>query len=165
MILGLDVSTTTVGWAFCCSGSILDAGFIDIQNFQSAKDKSFHAIYILEKNPLFNQITSIHLESALSGFAGGFTSQQVIIKLSKFNAVFEYIISERWSKQVILLNVNTARKKVLGKCRQKGIPSKEFVKCYLEKIVDIHKFDVFKKTGNPDKRNADTYDAILLSLY
>ena len=165
MILGLDASTTTVGWSFCNSGSILDAGFIDIRKFESSKDKSFHVIYTLEKNPLFDKIQSVYLEAALSGFAGGFTSQQVIIKLSRFNAVFEYIISERWSKKVMLLNVNTARKKVLGKCREKGMPSKEFVKCRLEKFVDIHKFDVFKKTGVPDKRNSDTYDAILLSLY
>ena len=73
-------------------------------------------------------------------------------------------MSEHWNKPVILLNVNTARKKVLGKCREKGIKSKDFVKMYLEKLHDIHKFDVLNKKNNWDVRNSDMYDAMILSL-
>ena len=120
---------------------------------------------LIEKNLLFQKIDKIHIEASLSGFMGGFTSQQVIIKLARFNAVFEYIISETWGKPIELLNVNTARKKVLGKCREKGIKSKDFVKMYLEKIHDIHKFDILNRKGDWDKRNSDTYDAIILSLF
>jgi len=164
MILGFDASTSTVGWAFSDNNRILDAGFIDIKKQDSSKEKSFHVISHIEKNPLFKKVEKIYLESALSGFAGGFTSQQVIIKLSRFNAIFEYILNEHWNKPVILLNVNTARKKVLGKCREKGIKSKDFVKMYLEKLHDIHKFDVLNKKNNWDVRNSDMYDAIILSL-
>ncbi len=164
MILGFDASTSTVGWAFSDNNRILDAGFIDIKKLNSSKEKSFHVISHIEKNPLFKKVEKIHLEAALSGFAGGFTSQQIIIKLSRFNAVYEYIVSEHWNKPVILLNVNTARKKVLGKCREKGIKSKDFVKMYLEKLHDIHKFDVLNKKNNWDVRNSDMYDAIILSL-
>ena len=164
MILGFDASTSTVGWAFSDNNRILDAGFIDIKKQDSSKEKSFYVISHIEKNPLFKKVEKIHLEAALSGFAGGFTSQQVIIKLSRFNAVYEYIVSEHWNKPVILLNVNTARKKVLGKCREKGIKSKDFVKMYLEKLHDIHKFDVLNKKNNWDVRNSDMYDAMILSL-
>ena len=164
MILGFDASTSSVGWAFSDNNRILDAGFIDIKKLNSSKEKSFHVISHIEKNPLFKKVEKIHLEAALSGFAGGFTSQQIIIKLSRFNAVYEYIVSEHWNKPVILLNVNTARKKVLGKCREKGIKSKDFVKMYLEKLHDIHKFDVLNKKNNWDVRNSDMYDAIILSL-
>jgi len=164
MILGFDASTSTVGWAFSDNNRILDAGFIDIKKLNSSKEKSFHVISHIEKNPLFKKVEKIHLEAALSGFAGGFTSQQIIIKLSRFNAVYEYIVSEHWNKPVILLNVNTARKKVLGKCREKGIKSKDFVKMYLEKLHDIHKFDVLNKKNNWDVRNSDMYDAMILSL-
>lgn len=164
MILGFDASTSSVGWAFSDNNRILDAGFIDIKKLNSSKEKSFHVISHIEKNPLFKKVEKIHLEAALSGFAGGFTSQQIIIKLSRFNAVYEYIVSEHWNKPVILLNVNTARKKVLGKCREKGIKSKDFVKMYLEKLHDIHKFDVLNKKNNWDVRNSDMYDAMILSL-
>lgn len=164
MVLGLDASTTTVGWAFVNSSKIEDAGFIDIKKFESSKEKTLYVAGILESHKLFSNVKTIHLEAALSGFAGGFTSQQVIIKLSRFNAVFEYILSERWSVPVKLWNVNTARKSVLGKCREKGIKSKEFVKIYLEKLHDIHKFDTTTKRGNWDDRNSDMYDAIVLGL-
>ncbi len=171
MTLGFDVSTTCAGWAFSQSGSIKDAGFIDIKDFPTSKEKAFHVISTLEKHKYFNQIQSINLEAALSGFAGGFTSQQVIIKLSRFNAIFEYIVSEKWNIPIQLVNVNTARKKLFGKCREKGMKPKDYVRSKLELMYDIHKFDVIKKSkkkntpDKPDERNSDIYDAVVLSLY
>lgn len=165
MTLGLDASCSCVGWAFSENNTIHSAGFIDIKKIESSKDKTLYTIDIISRNPLFKKIDKINIEASLSGFMGGFTSQQIIIKLARFNALFEYIISESWGLPVELLNVNTARKKVLGKCREKGIKSKDFVKMYLEKIQDIHKFDILNKRGDWDKRNSDTYDAIILSLF
>ena len=101
-----------------------------------------------------------------SGFAGGFTSQQVIIKLSRWNAILEYMIGERWNKPVILCNFNTMRKKVLGKARIKGVKPKEYVKQELPKIVKhLHKFDRMNKRGDWDKHNGDMYDGIVCALY
>lgn len=165
MVLGFDASTSTVGWVFSENKNIVDAGFINIKSGLTYKDKSFLVINHIEKNKNFSAVNKIYLESALSGFAGGFTSQQVIITLSRFNAVFEYILTERWNVDLELLNVNTARKKVIGKCREKGMKSKEFVKTYLEKIHPIHDFDVLNAKGSWDKRNADMYDAMVLSLF
>jgi len=165
MTLGFDASTTTCGWAFSENKKIIDAGFIDIKSKSTNKDKSFFVIQNIEKNVNFSKVDMIYLESALSGFAGGFTSQQVIITLSRFNAIFEYILSEHWKIKIELLNVNTARKKVIGKCREKGMKSKDFVKTYLEKIHPIHDFDVLNTKGNWDKRNSDMYDAMILSLF
>ena len=164
MICGLDASTTTIGWAFAEGNVIHDAGFVDIKDCPTHKEKSFKLIEFLRSHPLLSKTEAFHLEAALNGFAGGFTSQQVIIKLSRFNAVFEYIITEELGKPVELWNVNTARKRVLGKCREKGIKSKVFVEANLSLLHDIHKFDVVNKKGTPDKRNSDTYDAMVLAL-
>lgn len=164
MICGIDASTSTIGWAITEGNVIHSAGFVDIKDCVTYKEKTFKLIDVLRLNPLFTKIDRFHLEAALSGFSGGFTSQQVIIKLSRFNAVFEYIITEEIGKPVDLWNVNTARKRVLGKCREKGVKSKVFVEANLSLIQDIHKFDVLNKKGAPDKRNSDTYDAIILSL-
>lgn len=165
MILGFDVSTTTAGWCFSYDNKIKDAGFINIKKLETSKDKTFEVINFIENHSLFKETKKINIEAALSGFAGGFTTQQVIIKLSRFNAVFEYILSEHWDFPIQLLNVNTARKKVLGKCRESGVKSKDFVKIYLEKLHDIHKFDVLNKNKNWDQRNSDMYDAMVISLY
>lgn len=165
MTLGFDASTTTVGWSFFNNGQVLDCGFIDISKLTTNKEKALHVIKTLETNPLISKITSINLEAALSGFVGGRTSQQVIIKLTRFNALFEYIVGEHYKVPVNLLSVNTMRKKIFGKCRIKGIPAKEFVKNELAKITNISKWDKFKKNGNWDDRNFDMYDAIVCSMY
>ena len=166
VILGLDSSTSTTGWSFCENGKILSAGFIDTKKLETTKEKTYFVISELEKNPLIKEVTIINLEAALSGFAGGFTSQQVIITLARHNAVFAYIIEEHFKVKVNLLSVNTMRKQLFGKCRIKGVKSKDFVKIELEKILPaITKFTVLNKKGNWDVRNGDMYDGIVCSLY
>lgn len=166
VILGLDSSTSTTGWSFCENGKILSAGFIDTKKLETTKEKTFHVISCLEKIKEINQFDQINLEAALSGFAGGFTSQQVIITLARHNAVFAYIIEDHFKKKVNLLSVNTIRKQLFGKCRIKGIKSKDFVRQELESLVpDVIKFTTQNKKGNWDERNGDMYDAVVASLY
>ena len=163
--LGLDCSTTCCGWAISENSQILAAGFIDLKKQEKPKDKAFHIISILESNPLFQKIDNINLEAALSGFAGGFTSQQVIIMLSRFNAILEYILSERWNKPVNLCNVNTMRKKVFGKARIKGMKPKEYVQMKIKTLVEVSKFDQKNRNGDWDVRNSDMYDAMVAALF
>lgn len=164
--LGLDSSTSVTGWAFCKSGIVLDAGFIDHKKFETTKEKTFFVISELEKNPLIKDVTVINLEASLSGFAGGFTSQQTIITLARHNAVFAYIIEEHFKIKVNLLSVNTMRKQLFGKCRIKGIKSKDFVRMELESLrPDVKRFITFNKKGNPDERVGDMYDGIVCALY
>lgn len=166
VILGLDSSTSTTGWSFCENGKILSAGFVDTKKLETTKEKTFHVISCLEKIKDIKQFDQINLEAALSGFAGGFTSQQVIITLARHNAIFAYIIEEHFKKKVNLLSVNTMRKQLFGKCRIKGVKSKEFVKQELESLLpDVTKFITLNKKGNWDERNGDMYDAIVAGLY
>lgn len=164
MILGLDASTSTVGWAFSNENVIVDAGFFDIKKFDTNKTKSKEFLSFIQAHQHYKLIENINLEAALNGFCAGRTSQQVIIKLSRFNAIFEYIIGESTGLTVSLINVNTARKKLFGKSREKGMKSKDFVQTRLEMLFDIHKFDVLNKKNNWDERNADMYDAMVMAL-
>ena len=166
VILGLDSSTSTTGWSFCENGKILSAGFVDTKKLETTKEKTFHVISCLKKTNEIKRFDEINLEAALSGFAGGFTSQQVIITLARHNAVFAYIIEDHFKKKVNLLSVNTIRKQLFGKCRIKGIKSKDFVRQELESLVpDVIKFTTQNKKGNWDERNGDMYDAVVASLY
>ena len=166
VILGLDSSTSVTGWSFCENGKILSAGFVDTKKLETTKEKTFHVISCLEKTNEIKRFDEINLEAALSGFAGGFTSQQVIITLARHNAVFAYIIEDHFKKKVNLLSVNTIRKQLFGKCRIKGIKSKDFVRQELESLVpDVIKFTTQNKKGNWDERNGDMYDAVVASLF
>lgn len=166
VILGLDSSTSVTGWAFSNNGKVLDAGFIDTKKLDTTKEKTYHVISLLKSNKYIDKFECINLEAALSGFAGGFTSQQTIITLARHNAVFAYILEEHYKKPVNLLSVNTIRKYLFGKCRIKGVKSKKFVRMELERLMpDVTKFCVQNKKNNWDERNGDMYDAIVASLY
>lgn len=163
--LGFDASTRTVGWAFYNGVDIIDAGFIDISKLETNRDKSFHVISVLDQNLNMKETSKINLEAALYGFMGGKTSQQTVICLARFNAVFEYITSEHWKLPVNLVSVTTARKTVFGKARVKGLTGKEYVRQQIDtRFPQFHKFDKLNKKGTWAAHNEDMYDAMVISM-
>lgn len=164
-MLGFDASTTCCGWAFWNGQDIVDAGFIDLSRLETNKEKAFQVISVLDANPNRLVTTKINLEAALSGFMGGRTSQQTIIKLARFNAVFEYIVSEHWKTPVNLVSVTTARKTVFGKARVKGLTGKEYVRQQIDsRFPQFHKFDKMNKRDAWDAHNEDMYDAMVIAM-
>ena len=101
----------------------------------------------------------------MSGFGGGRTSQQTIVKLAKCNAVISYVIEALYNIPIEHVNVSTLRKSVFGKSREKGLDSKTFVKNNIEKMLDLSKFVHYNNKNNYDKKNYDMLDAVVASLY
>ena len=112
-----------------------------------------------------DDVTDINVEDNLSGFAGGRTSQQVIVKLAKFNAILCFMLEEVFGMEVHNINPMTARKNVFGKARVKGIKAKELVKMKIEEMYDTSKWCKTTTRGNWDKRNIDAYDGLVMSLF
>lgn len=164
MILGLDASTSIVGYSFVENEKILDAGFLNISKLKTNKEKAKFVLNFLQKQP--HKISKINLEAALSGFGGGMTSQQTIITLSRWNAILEYVLSEELKVPVILCNVNTMRKKVLGAARVQGLKPKEYVKLRLPVICpDVKKYEKLNRNGDWDAHNSDMYDGVICALF
>ena len=163
--LGLDISTTCVGYAFTEDKKILDMGFIDIKKEKTPKEKVFKVLDFLNKSSYIDNVEKINVEDNLSGFAGGRTSQQVIVKLAKFNAILCFMLEDMFDIEVHNINPMTARKSVFGKARIKGIKAKEFVKGQVEKLYDTKKWCKTTIRGNWDKRNIDMYDGLVMSLF
>jgi len=163
--LGIDASTTCVGYAFTEDKKILDMGFIDIKKENTPREKVFKVLDFLNKSSYIDQVFTIYVEDSLSGFAGGRTSQQVIVKLAKFNAILCFQLEEVFDMEVHNINPMTARKNVFGKARVKGIKAKEFVKGQVEKLYETKKWCKHTTRGNWDKRNIDMYDGLVMSLY
>ena len=162
--LGLDASTTCVGYAFTEDKKILDMGFIDIKKEKTPKDKVQKVLDFLHNSSYIDNVTNINIEDNLSGFAGGRTSQQVIIKLAKFNAILCFML-ENFEYNVNSVNPMTARKQVFGKARVKGKKAKEFVQEEIEKMYNTNKWCKETTRGNWDKRNIDMYDGLVMSLF
>ena len=162
--LGLDASTTCVGYAFTQDKKILDMGFIDIKKETTPKDKVEKVLGKLNEISYIDDVIDINIEDNLSGFAGGRTSQQVIIKLAKFNAILCFML-ENFDFNVHNINPMTARKNVFGKARVKGKKAKEFVQEEVEKMYNTKKWCKKTTRGNWDKRNIDMYDGLVMSLF
>ena len=165
VILGLDASTTCVGYAFTKDKKILDMGFIDIRKETTPKDKVQKVLEVLNSSDYIDEVMDINIEDNLQGFAGGRTSQQVIIKLAKFNAILCFMLEEMFEFNVHSINPMTARKNVFGKARVKGIKAKDFVKRQIESKFNTKKWCKTTSRGNWDKRNIDMYDGLVMSLY
>ena len=162
--LGLDASTTCVGYAFTQDKKILDMGFIDIKKEKTPKDKVQKVLEVLNSIRHIDEVSDINIEDNLSGFSGGRTSQQVIIILAKFNAILCFML-ENFDFTVHNINPMTARKQVFGKARVKGIKAKDLVKMKIEEMYDTKKWCKTTTRGNWDKRNIDAYDGLVMSLY
>jgi len=166
MVLGLDASSTTVGYSYVSKDrEIIEMGFIDIKKIETLKDKAFTVLEKLEEKEWFSGIERIVVEDSLQGFMYGGTNQKTIIKLAKFNAILCFILE--WSSQidVILVNPSTSRKKVFGRARVKGKKAKEYVREQIEERFDVSKWMKMNQRGNFDQRNIDSMDALVCALY
>ena len=163
--LGLDISTTCVGYAFTENKQILDMGFIDIKKQTTHKEKAFYVLTCINESSYIDKVEKVFVEDNLSGFAGGRTSQQVIVKLAKFNAVLCFVIEDAFDIEVKNVNPMTARKQAFGKARVKGVKAKDFVKRQIEELYDTKKWCKHTTRGNWDKRNIDAYDGLVMSLF
>jgi|TARA_R110002033_G_scaffold65428_1_gene116556 Holliday junction resolvasome RuvABC endonuclease subunit len=164
-ILGLDASTTTVGYAFVENKKVIDMGFIPINKEKTIRDKVQVTLDEINKLDPFDEIDKIYIEDSLSGFMRGRTSQQTIIKLAKFNAVLTYCLEFAYGEIVDGINPMTARKHLFGKSREKGVSAKDFVKKEINCLYSLEEYVKLTKTGLWDKRNMDAYDALVCALY
>ena len=163
--LGLDASTTTVGYAFVDDKTVIDMGFIPIHKEKTLRDKVEVTLDALNKLCPFEDIDKIYIEDSLSGFLHGKTSQQTIIKLAKFNAVLVYCLEFGFGEVVEGVHPMTDRKHLFGKAREQGKTAKEFVKEQINCLYNLEKYVKLTKTGLWDKRNLDGYDALVCALY
>ena len=163
--LGLDASTTTVGYAFVDGKKVIKMGFIPIEKEKTIRDKVQLTMDEITKLDPFDKVEQIYIEDNLSGFMRGRTSQQTIVKLAKFNAVLVYCLEFAYGEIVDGVNPMTARKHLFGKARKKGIPAKDFVKEEINNLYNLEEYIKLTKTGLWDKRNLDGYDALVCALY
>ena len=163
--LGLDASTTTVGYAFVDGKEIVTMGFIPIQKEDTIRDKVKLTLDTVTSIDPFDKVEQIYIEDSLSGFMRGRTSQQTIIKLAKFNAVLTYCLEFAYGEIVEGINPMTARKHLFGKARVKGLSAKDFVKKEINCLYNLEEYVKLTPTGLWDKRNMDGYDALVCALY
>lgn len=174
MFLGLDISTSVVGWSIVdLQGSLVDYGYIDF-NEKKLKLETNLFLKLDYFNKTFNdvlekykdKITSWAIEEAAMKFSSGMSSAQTIFTLASFNFGVAYSVYKTLNKEPIYINVNTARKKFgikiprdLDKSKKKAYVLESCINRYANFKVEKNKKDNYKK------QFFDVSDSIVMSTY
>lgn len=111
MILGIDISTTTVGFAIIDSaGKLIKADYVYLHLLNDLYEKANVVKESLHKLKNEYDIKRIAIEQNMMGFRRGASSAQTIITLARFNGIISYIVQEMFAIQPAMLSVTVARK-------------------------------------------------------
>lgn len=110
MILGLDISTSCIGYSlFSEEGKLIELNCVkfssDLSKFEKLEEFKRATVY-LKKFP----IKFIAIEEPLKKFAGKFSSADTIALLNFFNGMISSYLFGEFGIEPIYFNVNTARK-------------------------------------------------------
>jgi hypothetical protein len=161
MILGLDISSSCVGYSLWSSGSLARYGFVDLSNIDNLFQKIdvFLVMFDCEQ-----KINAIFVEDIQQSFARGFSSVNTTILLTKMNAALSYAIHKAINKEINYLNVNHLRKVIGLTVKKNGIKAKEQTFSFIRDKFNEQLFLKWTKNDTIDKRSLDITDAIAVGL-
>jgi|TARA_R100000030_G_scaffold95374_1_gene82788 Holliday junction resolvasome RuvABC endonuclease subunit len=164
MILGLDVSTSRIGWAIVNGKQeLVDSGFYKTNNKTSLEERAT----ALRDNVLIpimaiHDITEIRIEEPFSMFSGGKTTARTMSSLQRFNGMVSLIAHLLLGKPPTLVGATTARSRC-GIKVPRGTKAKVVVLAWAD-----DRFDNFimehTRHGNPKPGLDDEADAIVVAL-
>ena len=110
MILGLDVSTATIGYTVLDDcGKILKMDYISLKKIKGITQKGFHFRTVLRQLKAKYNITKVYIEEYFQRFARGMSSARTITLLSSFNGIVQYVCHDELGVAPEPIAVNTCR--------------------------------------------------------
>lgn len=136
MILGLDVSTSIVGYTILEEDKVIECSYIDLRKekhfFKKAEIVESVIKSLLEKY----RINHVYIEDILQSFSGGMSSAKTITQLARFNGIVSHISFRLSGVTPVYINVNSARKLLGLKIdKNSNIDKKEQVRLWVDKKV------------------------------
>jgi hypothetical protein len=175
MILALDISTTTVGYALVDKDSNLHyCGHIDLSKVDCVFEKVNLVMDVLKQYR--HMTTDIAIESPLTMFKKGASSAQVLSRLTQFNGMVSVMLWREFGMKPKYINVNTARRLALPDvkfpkgCNRKQIVLDAIVAKYewvvpLSSLAETYGWVVeCKRTGKPKDFMYDRADACVIGI-
>lgn len=164
MILGLDVSTATIGITILdIQGNFQTASYIDLSKENNTFKKSdLVKVRLKAVQDKFN-ISKIFIEDRLQSFAKGFSNATTLNKLVAFNAITSLLTYQIFKLEPQYINPNTARKLVIGKARDKTLDTKEMVLIWAKSKYDkIYNWE-YTRNMTDKKFNYDVADSMVIA--
>ena len=142
MILGLDISTSVVGFTVTdFSGKVDKIDFLNLKKIPDLMEKADQIRILFFELALKHGITHIYIEENLQAFRPGASSASTIAKLARFNGIVSYLAYDIFEIKPYFLNVTKARSAVGLKIkRQKkcGISTKDQVLSWAQ--INLNQF-------------------------
>lgn len=111
MILGLDVSTSSTGWAILDdSGTLVEMGSFKLTKHDNLFDKAQavrEGLLVLKQK---HQVTKISIEEPLQGFRRGMSSAHTLLTLARFNGIVSWLAFDVFSVKPIFFDSTSARR-------------------------------------------------------
>ena len=164
MILGLDISTSIVGFTIIDQGEIVKTFAIDLRNknnFSDVYSKYNHIQGELLDIQREYKIEHIFIEQSLQMFRSGFSSAKTLSTLSSFNGVITYLCYRELSIKPEHIPASSARK-ACGITIKKGTKAKEQVVKFLLDNEPCFVVE-YTKSGNLKPKYYDIADSIVIA--
>jgi len=139
MILGLDVSTATIGYTILdLDGNLVEMSYVPLSKIKGLTSKGFE-FRVRLKNILaqYPAVKHVYIEEYFQKFARGMSSARTITLLSAFNGIVQFICQDETGVCPELIPVNTCRSLVGIKTMSKKKSGKD-VKEQVFEWVDAH---------------------------
>jgi Holliday junction resolvasome RuvABC endonuclease subunit len=163
MILGLDVSTSKIGYCILdYNANLIVNNVIKFKPLQ-LEDRAEIFYHFLRDIKKEYKIKDIFVEQPFSMFGGGRTTAMTMSKLQRFNGMCSFAIRRVFSKNPILIAANKARGLVGLKIKRGDDTKKKIIEWVQNKyskdfIVEL------TNHGNPRPGTDDRADAIIIAL-
>lgn len=173
-ILGLDLSTTTIGYCVTESDdrSIVELGHISLKNVEGLFNKVDFVVPKIAALMVGLCVSKAYVEEAVMMFSAGMSSAQTILTLAKFNALVSYHVrNQLGDANIAWVKPNEARKTcgvtltTKAKAGGKGQKEQTFDQLTAPNGLLSHvKWDL-TKTGKVKPESYDRADAFVVAYH
>ena len=154
LILGLDISTSVVGWCVLDKGTgeFVSAGAIDLKKTKCVYTKATRVFNELKSLDCMHQIDYVAIEENLQAFRPGFSSAKTLLSLARFNGMVSLYAHDIFGIVPDFINVNHARKAAGLKIdRKSSLTTKEQVFSFVKLRVPNYEWPMRTMKSGPRK--------------
>ena len=164
MILGLDVSTSKIGYCVVdTQQNLKEVNFIKFKDgtLEERAMKFFHGE--LSRVKYTYKITHVRIEAPFTMFSGGKTTAGTMSKLQRFNGMISVLAYMEFNLQPELVQSRSARSKCGIKIKR-GENTKKKIIAWVEQRYPRDFTVVLTRHGNPKPGTDDMADSIVVAL-
>ena len=156
VILGLDISTSIVGWSLLSLESDeFSLGYLPLTSSGDIYDKAWEVRKLLHELAWEHNIQAAYVEEDLQRFRRGLSSAKTISLLTRFNGVVCQLTYEETKLKPGRINVNTARK-LAGVVYDKKDKSRTTKEKVFEAVQGLINYDWPTRVLSRGKRKGQT---------